>query len=122
MQPDMLEFWIDLNLPHQMAAWIKEDFGVAAKSFKELIFFEVPDIEVYKIAAAKSNIIVITTKDVDFVNHQNIVGAPPKILYLNIGNISNKDLKALIRQKFAAALEKFLNTDDSFVEISTYNP
>ena len=50
-QLDEIEFWIDLNLPPQMAIWLKEEFGVKAKSFKELKFEITPDVEVYKMAA-----------------------------------------------------------------------
>ena len=90
-QLDELEFWIDLNLPPQMASWLKDGFEVNAKSFKDLLFSEVADVEVYKIAAKQHNKIIITTKDIDFSNYQNMVGAAPRILYLNIGNISNKN-------------------------------
>ena len=38
MQQNSLEFWIDVNLPPAMAIWIRDDFGMAAKSFKELNF------------------------------------------------------------------------------------
>ncbi len=31
MQPDSLEFWIDVNLPDTLAVWIKEDYGLEAK-------------------------------------------------------------------------------------------
>ena len=38
MQPDSLEFWIDINLPDALAVWIKEDYNLKAKTFKELNF------------------------------------------------------------------------------------
>ena len=119
MQPDALEFWIDYNLPPKMAIWLTADFNVAAKSFMELNFDNTPDFEVYKIAATKLNTIIITTKDVDFIDYQNKVGAPPKILFLNVGNISNDHLKTLIQNNFAEVLQIFLRTDQSYIEIST---
>ncbi len=89
-QLNELEFWIDLNLPPKMANWLIDDFNVNAKSFKDLLFTDISDVEVYKTAARKSNMIIVTTKDIDFSNYQNIVGSPPIVLYFNIGNISNK--------------------------------
>ncbi len=118
MQPDNLEFWIDLNLPPQMASWLLDDFNVAAKSFKELGFEFKGDAEVFRIAAKVINTIVITTKDIDFINLQNEIGSPPKILFLNIGNISNKQLRQLIANNFAEVLRLFTQTNNSFVEIS----
>ena len=119
MQPNEIEFWIDLNLPPQMAIWLHDEFGVNAKSFKELHFEIVPDLEVYKIAAQKENKIIITTKDIDFSNYRKVAGAPPRILYLNIGNISNKNLKVLLHEKFPEILNLFLTTNDPLIEIST---
>ena len=118
MQPDTSEFWIDLNLPPHMAMWLREDFDVDAKSFKELNFDNVSDLEVYKIAAARTNTIIITTKDIDFINFQEFIGAPPKILYINVGNISNKELKSLILNKFADILQLFLKSHNALIEIS----
>ncbi len=118
-QLDDLEFWIDLNLPPKLANWLIEGFNVNAKSFKDLSFSDTPDVEVYKIAATKSNMVIITTKDIDFSNYQNVVGAPPRILYLNVGNISNKNLKILIGEKFAEILQLFLITKEPLIEIST---
>ena len=118
MPPDKFEFWIDLNLPPKMAEWLIENFSVVAKSFKELHFEITPDTEIYKIAAKHSNIIVITTKDVDFKNLQSAIGSPPKILYLNTGNITNENLKKLILTKFGEVLELFSDPENNFIEIS----
>lgn len=119
MQLSSLEFWIDLNLPPKMAKWLQEDFHVAAKSFKELNFETTTDIDIYKKAAKNPNVIISTTKDIDFINFQQAIGAPPKILYINVGNISNDNLKLLIQNKFAQVLELFLKTNKSLIEIST---
>ena len=101
-----------------MAIWLKEDFEVVAKSFKELNFDNVADVEVYKIAAERINTIIITTKDIDFINFQESIGAPPKILYINVGNISNKELKKLILNKFAEILQLFTKSNNTLIEIS----
>ena len=82
MQQNILEFWIDLNLPPIMAKWLQEDFQVSAKSFKELNFETEEDIVVFTKAANRINTIVITTKDIDFKNLVNDYSTPPKILYL----------------------------------------
>ncbi len=118
MQPDDLEFWIDLNLPPAMALWLRDDFKVKARSFKDLGFEKKPDIEVYKLAATQTNIIVITTKDIDFINHANIAGYPPKILYVNVGNITNKELKAIVYKSFPQIVKMFLKPDKFLIELT----
>jgi predicted nuclease of predicted toxin-antitoxin system len=115
---EQLEFWIDLNLPPILATWIKDEFNVPAKSFQELGFATTPDTEVFKLARAKSNIIVITTRDYDFVSLAEEIGSPPKILYLNTGNISNKELKKIILRSFKNVVRIFSKTNQSLVEIT----
>lgn len=95
MQYKLLEFWIDLNLPPILSKWLSDEFEVNAKSFEELGLMTTPDAEVFKLAGKKSNTIIITTKDYDFFYMGKELGAPPKILYLNTGNVSNKELKKL---------------------------
>ena len=118
MQPENIEFWIDLNLPPKMAAWIREGFNVNAKSFAELGYDVTEDAVVYKAAAKNKNTVIITTKDVDFINLQKDIGYPPKILYLYVGNVSNKQLKEIISKHFKEALELFITTSNILVEIS----
>lgn len=71
MQPNNFEFWIDLNLPPSLAIWIVERHNILAKSFAELGFLEISDANVYKQAVNHPNIIIITTKDVDFIYLQD---------------------------------------------------
>lgn len=113
-----LEFWIDNNLPPKMAIWLKEDFKVSAKSFQELGFQTTDDIKIFTIAANKINTIIITTKDIDFVNISNKISDLPKILYLNVGNISNKKLKEIIYKSFKEVIRMFLETDYSLIELT----
>jgi predicted nuclease of predicted toxin-antitoxin system len=118
MQQNNLEFWIDVNLPPVMAEWIKKDFGVPAKSFKELNFDTEKDIVVFTSAAKNFNTIIITTKDIDFKNLAENISIQPKILYLNVGNVSNKILKEIIYKSFKEVVRIFSETDDSLIEIT----
>lgn len=118
MQQNNLEFWIDVNLPPAMAGWIQEDFGIPAKSFKELNFDTEQDVVVFTKAAKRLNTIVITTKDIDFKNLAEEMSIHPKILYLNIGNVSNKMLKEIIYKSLKNVIKTFSETDDFFIEIT----
>ncbi len=118
MQQNNLEFWIDINLPPAMAKWLQEDFNVSAISFKDLHFETENDIVVFRKAANRINTIIITTKDIDFKNLADGRNLSPKILYLNLGNISNKMLKEIIYRSFKEVLRIFSETDDSLIEIT----
>lgn len=118
MQYSNLEFWIDMNLPPALAGWLTENFNVAAKSFVTLNFHTTEDEEVFKQASLYPSVIVITTKDYDFVKISNEAGDGPRVLYLNIGNITNKQLKEILRIHFSLALKILTETNQTLVEIN----
>ncbi len=101
-----------------MADWLNTDFKVSAKSFQELGFQTTEDREVFRIASQKINTVVITTKDIDFVSLTQEIEEIPRVLYLNVGNVSNKKLKEIVYKSFGEALRIFSETNSSLVEIS----
>ena len=74
MQPDVLEFWIDINLPPFLAEWIINEFKYKVKTFRELGFEKTNDHQVFKKAANNLLVVVITTKDYDFVEMIKLPG------------------------------------------------
>ena len=57
-------------------------------------------------AFAKANGFVIVSKDSDFRAKSLLQGAPPKVVWLRIGNCTTQDLEELLR-KFSAAIHTF---------------
>lgn len=68
-------------------------------------------------AYAKAQGFAIVTKDADFVELSALRGIPPKIIWLNLGNVSN----AVVRNKLMEHLmtiQSFLESnDDGVIEI-----
>jgi predicted nuclease of predicted toxin-antitoxin system len=58
----------------------------------------------------------LLSKDVDFVNMVSRFGAPPKLIWLTCGNVSNEALHALLVKQLHNALT-VLESDD-IVEIA----
>lgn len=75
MQPDSLEFWIDMNLPSVFAEWIRDEYKLKAKTFRELDFKSTKDYTVFKMAALNPCVVVITTKDYDFLEMTEFPGS-----------------------------------------------
>jgi predicted nuclease of predicted toxin-antitoxin system len=117
MQQNNIEFWIDVNLPPVMAEWIIKDFGIGAKSFKELDFNTEEDITVFTIAAKRFNTVVITTKDIDFKNLSHGISLRPRILYLNVG-IFQINFKEILYRSLKEVIKIFSETDESLIEIN----
>lgn len=118
-QPDSLEFWIDVNLPAILAEWIGKEYKLKAKTFRELNFDNTKDYEVFKTAAENPLVVVITTKDYDFVEMTKLPGNLPKVLYMNIGNVTNKQLKEIFDKHFPEALKLLSKTNQQLIEITT---
>lgn len=120
MPTDLLEFWIDINLPDVLAKWIVEEYHFKAKTFKELNFQQTEDFFIFKKAAQKIPVVVITTKDFDFAELTKSSGNLPKVLYLNIGNVTNKQLRVIFNKSFPQAINLLTKTNQQLVEITNY--
>lgn len=119
LRKEELNFWVDLNLPRSLVTWLKETYGVRAQSFAEMGFEKASDAVIYKRASAQTATIIITTKDIDFVSLSKEKRLKfPKVLYLNIGNVSNTVLREILIKSFEKALELLLLDENSVVEIT----
>ena len=52
------------------------------------------------------------SKDADFLDHYLVKGAPPRVLLLSVGNISNRELIALFEAYLPKVLEVFEQGSD----------
>jgi predicted nuclease of predicted toxin-antitoxin system len=57
----------------------------------------------------------LLSKDIDFVEMISRFGAPPKLIWITCGNVSNEALRSILIKQLATALE-ILKHDD-IVEI-----
>ena len=69
---------------------------------------------------ARTGGFVLTTRDEDFVGMSVLRGAPPKIVWLNVGNARNAVIAALLRSH-ATDIERFVEHDEyTFLAIGFY--
>jgi len=109
-----MKFWIDAQLPPQLASWLTNTFGIEASSLKDLGLRDAQDLEIFQ--RAKKEGIVIITKDSDFIELVTRLGTPPQILWVTTGNVTNRYLKQLLIVAFPQAL-KLLEEGEIIVEI-----
>lgn len=113
-----MKIWVDAQLPPTLANWLTSNFGVEATALRDLSLRDAQDIEIFE--EARSQTAVIMTKDSDFIDLACRLGAPPQILWLTCGNVTNRYLRALLTSTLPEALER-LRQGDGIVEISS-NP
>ena len=93
-----------------------EYFDYTVKSAYILSLYELNDESIFRLAKENANIILIS-KDADFPELISRLGAPPKLIYLKIGNCDNRNLWNLLKPHIEEAIKTLTLTDISIVEI-----
>lgn len=96
-----MTIWIDAQLSPAIASWINANFTIEAQAIRDVGLRDAEDEEIF-LAAKKANAVVMT-KDRDFVDLLDRLGAPPKIIWLTCGNTSNKRLQEILTTQLSAA-------------------
>ena len=109
-----MNFLIDAHLPRRLTRLLQE-YGHSAYHTLDLPRQNrTDDDEIMQFADAHD--CIVTTKDSDFVDAFYLQHRPQKLWLLSTGNISNRDLEALIRANIAQVAVLFQHY--RFVELS----
>jgi predicted nuclease of predicted toxin-antitoxin system len=109
-----MKFIVDAQLPRNLARELTVAGHDAVHTLDLTRGNRTPDREISSIAAAEARVVV--TKDQDFVTQFHLRGAPPKLLLVSTGNISNDALSRLVAMNLAALVAALVQHD--FVELS----
>jgi predicted nuclease of predicted toxin-antitoxin system len=85
------------ELPPVLARWLGEAPEVEATHTFELGLLGATDAAIF--AAAREASAVVVTKDADFVELVDRRGAPPQVVWVTTGNVTNAALRALVRRR-----------------------
>ena len=109
----MLRFLVDTQLPPRLSNYLlsKGFDSIHTTHFKNGHLLQDSDISII----AKTEIRIIITKDADFLDRFTLYGAPPKVLLLQFGNISNKDLINHFESELKKLTELFLDGNDLII-------
>lgn len=107
--------WVDAQLSPRIAAWLSATFGISASPLRELGLRDAEDADIFE--AAKNAGAIVLTKDSDFVELQQRLGAPPKIIWLTCGNTSDLELQRIFTKHFLMA-RQMLDAGDVLVEVT----
>jgi predicted nuclease of predicted toxin-antitoxin system len=89
-----MSFLIDAQLPRRMSAWLTAAGCDAIHTLDLPGANRTSDEHINDLANSEQRSVV--TKDADFVDSHVLRGRPAKLLLISTGNISNKDLEALV--------------------------
>lgn len=109
-----MTIWVDAHLSPAIAAWITSAFGITALALRDIGLRDAEDPEIFE--AAKAQEVIFITKDSDFVDLVERLGAPPQIIWLTCGNTSNTRLREILSATLLEALE-LLQAGEVLIEI-----
>ena len=111
-----MTFWLDAHLHPELAVWLGSQYKVIVKTLREIDLHEADDDVLFAAARRFGNIVIIT-KDEDFVELIERLGAPPQVIWLTTGNSTKLELQSIMRRSFGQALVQ-IEAGDAVVEIS----
>ena len=104
-----MTIWLDAHLPPKLALWFEYRFGIKAVALRDIGLRDATDMNIFERAKAENA--VIMSKDRDFMELYFRFGAPPKIIILNCGNLTNKYLQEFLSDKIEKIIA-ILGADD----------
>ena len=99
-----MKLLLDENLSSRLAASLADLFP-GSRHVHECGLGESADGQIWDYACQEG--LTIVSKDSDFCELSALVGSPPKVIWLQIGNCSTGDIEAVLR-RFAVAIAEFV--------------
>lgn len=98
-----MKILFDQNLSHRLVR-ILADLYPGSQHVRDVGLREAADTEVW--IYARRNGYTIVSKDSDFYQRGLLLGFPPKVIWLRLGNCSTEDVEQLLRE-YRSAIERF---------------
>ncbi len=105
----------DENLSHQLVRLLADIFphsvhvrDVGLKSADDPLVWQY----------AKENRLIIVSKDSDLHQRSFVMGHPPKLVWVRLGNCSTTEVELLLRRHFSAIMVFYEDAEASFLTLS----
>ena len=109
-----MKFIIDAQLPRRIAILLNQAGHDALHTLDLPQANRTPDTKIVQVAAREDRVVV--SKDSDFVDSFLLDRKPEKLLLISTGNITNRDLEAVLLPNLAAIVAALEEND--FVELT----
>jgi predicted nuclease of predicted toxin-antitoxin system len=105
----------DQNLSHKLVPLLASEFPGSAH-VRDFGLSRAPDPEVWSHAAAHG--FVLVSKDVDFQQRALLLGYPPKIIWVRLGNCQTASVASLLRTHRATLLAFEADPSAAFIALA----
>jgi len=110
-----MKLLFDQNLSHRLVGRLAVEFP-DSQHVRTFGLERAPDPKVWECAAA--NGFVLVSKDVDFQQRALLLGHPPKVVWVRLGNCSTDAVATLLRSRAKVLLEFDADPTASFLALS----
>lgn len=110
-----MKLLFDQNLSHRLVGQLAVEFP-GSQHVRDAALAAAPDPVVWAYAAAQG--LVIVSKDSDFQHRALLLGHPPKVVWVRLGNCSTAVVAALLRSRHADLLAFEADPTASFLALS----
>jgi predicted nuclease of predicted toxin-antitoxin system len=107
-----MKLLLDQNLSFRLVALLEADFP-GTTHLQVIGMSRASDELIWDYAALHG--FAVLTKDNDFHHRSLLLGAPPKIVHLRIGNLSTKSIHGILKNKGTVITNFLQNTDESLL-------
>jgi predicted nuclease of predicted toxin-antitoxin system len=105
----------DQNLSHRLVGMLATEFANSIH-VRQVGMATASDSTVWAYAAA--NGLAIVSKDTDFEQRALLLGPPPKVVWVRLGNCSTAAVAALLRDRYSAVLAFEADAAASFLALA----
>jgi len=110
-----MKLLFDQNLSHRLVSLLAAEFP-GSEHVRQAGLASAPDPAVWTYAAAQG--LVIVSKDTDFQHRALLLGPPPKVVWVRLGNCSTSAVADLLRKRHADLLAFEADPVASFLALS----
>lgn len=93
-----MKFLVDANLPPSLCAWLRTR-GHESEHLVDLNLLTATDTEIWDLGRIRT--VVVFTKDVDFYDRALLIGPPPQVVHVSVGNCKNTKLFEILHSKWS---------------------
>jgi len=104
-----MKLLFDQNISYKIKNALSEDFP-ASIHVSDIKMNTSSDTQIWEYA--KNNNLTIITKDSDYFDLSMVLGSPPKVIWINIGNTSTLNIINVLKSN-SLEIKKFIESTDS---------
>jgi predicted nuclease of predicted toxin-antitoxin system len=108
-----MKIWMDAQLSPALAVWVARTFDLECVAVRDLGHLDAEDVDIF-FAARAASAVMMNRDFVDLLDHH---GPPPQIIWITLGNTTNRALREVFTRVLPEVIE-MVKAGEPLVEVS----